>query len=422
MPIQFIHGRPTIAEALGQGAYAGIQQGLNQRIQEQQEQKKLDRQREQNALTNKMIFGSSEYGDADPAMALEMHKIKMAHGLTERHSAFQAALAGQSPQMEMEENIPQGNIAPGTDQELPFMAPYEERQAAPKNYSEPKTDITPKVEKKPLSEIDQMKQNRQKAIDIYNKEKDPVLKEKMYKDLNSASAQIRAAEKNEREKESLEESKRAGRYTREAPQREFLKTMDEEYNSTLKKRPIYKTMEKLGPKLTSTTALKKWTMDHFHIPAGVMLRPDEEVLGKVSEQLLRGIGTDFRGRILQSEVESYIRSNPSLLNSPEGLVKLAKISMSLDKVIEKKWKVANQIRKEARAIGEELPEDISSQVMEKSSDFYDQAFNDIERIAGEKFERPTDMITVIAPDGSEGEMPRERAEAAVVSGRGWRIK
>ena len=197
--------------------------------------------------------------------------------------------------------------------------------------------------------------------------------------------------------------------------KEFIKKIDDEFNNTLKKRPIYRIMEAKAPELQKGSTLRKFISEKYHIAPGLMFKPNEEVLEKLSQQLLRGISGDYKGRILQSEVENYTKSNPSLLNTPEGMQKLAKISMALDEVSEKKFNLKNEIVKDYRKRKEPLPEDLETQIMEKVADFQDESYRKVEDIMNVSGVENSnmEMVSVINPDGVMGKMPRKMADEAI---------
>jgi hypothetical protein len=206
--------------------------------------------------------------------------------------------------------------------------------------------------------------------------------------------------------------------------REYIKKLNDEYNSSLKKRPIYKTLESKAPELQKGSVLRKYLMDKYDLPAGFMLDKTGEVLEKLSQNLLRGISADYKGRILQSEVENYLKGVPSLANTPEGIVQLSKISLEMDKLSEMKWKLANEIKKDYRARGERLPEDLETQVLEKSEKFADDVYKNIENIIGSKQLQEVEDEPVIVTNlktGRTGPMPRKFAEEAAKTG-GYQIK
>lgn len=201
--------------------------------------------------------------------------------------------------------------------------------------------------------------------------------------------------------------------------REFIKQLNTDYGKALKQRPIYKLMESKAPEIQKGSVARRFLMDRFELPAGMMLNPTEEGIDKVAQQLLRGISADYKGRILQSEVENYMRSNPSLLNSPEGMQKLARMSMALDKMTEKKWHLKNEIVAQHKKEGQPLPEDLESEILEKAPDYSDEAYYEIEKIMGVNGVQKINDVVVVSPEGKSYTLPKSKVNEALQAG--WKL-
>lgn len=359
-------GEPTqgsrIGEAIGQGLGQGFQVGMQSKLSDLLQQRQIEREASENERINENLYKIKSR--ANPTVVGNLYKLMLEHGGMEMSNRARAIAVGLPV-----ESVPQTDMIP---ESLPKII----------NPNEPIQELTTPESRtqgyEPGSTKD-LENRRSQVIDAYNKEKDPSVKKEIYSIVKDLNNQILGQKREERE------SKLAN-YKLETEQRGVIKKINDDYNATLKKRPIYRIMESKAPELQSTTTLKRFLMDKFDLPPGLLLNPDAEVLEKVSQQLLRGITAEYSGagRILQSEVENYVRSNPSLLNSPEGMQKLAKISMEFDNIAEKKWQLKNQIVKEYRAMKEPLPEDIDTQILERSKDFEEEAFKKIEDIMNVK--------------------------------------
>lgn len=355
-------GEPTqgsrIGEAIGQGLGQGFQIGMQSKLSDLLQQRQIEREASENERINENLYKIKSR--ANPTVVGNLYKLMLEHGGMERSNRARDIAVGLPV-----ESIDQTNMI---SESLPKTI----------NPNEPIQELTSPESRtqghEPGSTKD-LENRRSQVIDAYNKEKDPSVKKEIYSIVNDLNKQILDQKKEKREN-------KLANYKLEAEQRGVIKKINDDYNATLKKRPIYRIMESKAPELQSTTTLKRFLMDKFDLPPGLLLNPDAEVLEKVSQQLLRGITAEYSGagRILQSEVENYVRSNPSLLNSPEGMQKLAKISMEFDNIAEKKWQLKNQIVKEYRAMKELLPEDIDTQILERSKDFEEEAFKKIEDI------------------------------------------
>lgn len=348
-------GEPTPQSVMGESFGEGLSQGLQYKLSDMLEQNK-------NKKLNTELFGIDS--GASPQIVSNLYKLMVEHGGTERANRARTIAAG----------LPSG--VPGPTETIPEQIPKTINPKAPILEAKAPEAKAPVYE---TGSSQDLENRRAQIIDAYNKEKDPAVKKEIYSTVKDLNKQILDQKKEERETKLTN-------YKLEEEQRGVIKKVNDDYNSTLKKRPIYRLMESKAPELQSTSTLKRFLMDKFNLPAGLMLNPDSEVLEKVSQQLLRGITADYSGagRILQSEVDNYIKSNPSLLNSPEGMQKLAKISMEFDNIAEKKWRLKNQLVKEYRSRKESLPEDLDTQILEMSKDFEEEAFKKIENIMNVK--------------------------------------
>ncbi|MCE5319404.1 MAG: hypothetical protein LLG04_18820 [Parachlamydia sp.] len=380
-----------MGQALESGAQAGLQMKLSQMMEKQQQDQIMQR----NAEINKKMFGIDS--GVDPQIAFGLHKLIVEHGGMQRANRAAAIAAGLPVEPEgaelEEEKLPK---------KYDLNGPFPEDQPKP-----------PAMPKGPaFGSLDDLKNRRTLLMQEYNKEKDPTVKKEINTSLKDVNNQIMK----EREVSSKEQ---AQRFKYEEEPRKYIKQLSDDYNSTLKKRPIYKILESKAPELQPRSTLRRFLMERYDLPAGLLLNPTEEALEKVSQQLLRGISSDYKGRILQSEVENYVKSNPSLLNSPEGMQKLAKMQMAMDEVAEKKWKYAKDLRKDFRSKGQALPEDFEEMVLDKASEFQDESYqkiNDILNLKGLQSAIPEGKVRVQDKEGNVGLIDLNRLDEAISRG------
>ena len=123
----------------------------------------------------------------------------------------------------------------------------------------------------------------------------------------------------ESEKRNVTAEKKAN-YQMEKDQRDYVKQVNKSYEATLRKKPIYKLMEEKAGEIKPMSVYRKYLSERWGAPPGTVFNSTEQVLDKMGNQLLQGVASSFdQARILQTEVESYIKANPSLLNTPEGM-------------------------------------------------------------------------------------------------------
>jgi hypothetical protein len=408
-------------EAIGQGLASGIQSGtqmgLSAKMQQMFEDQAMAKQQSYNAKQNLSLFGN-EYGGVDPRIAASVHQQQLEYGnLQALNDAFKE-LQGEPRDIgfrgpQMARTLPAGE-APM----LPYEdMPAEEPIAQPESFKAPSDQIPKQVAKEPLS-YEQKVDNLNKWYSANSARLGPKGQKMLQATYNRQLDQLAKEESIAEAKKSRQLKERTTKFSLEAPARETIKKIDDEYNATLKKRPIFKIMESKAPEVQPLSVLRRYFTERFDLPIGALLNPTEQSLEKISNMLLRGIGSDFKGRILQSEVDTYLKSNPGLFNTPEGMQKLAKISMALDDIAEKRWDLKNKIVKQYKKAGEILPEDLDTQILEKSSEFASDAYKKVEDIMNVKGleKNMEELIPVVGPDGKNYKLPMKFLEKAESEG------
>jgi len=141
------------------------------------------------------------------------------------------------------------------------------------------------------------------------------------------------------------------------------------------------------------------------IPLGVLGNPDAEQFEKLSQELMKNITGTYGSRILQTEVVSFMKSIPTLMNSPEGQKRLIE-----------QWKILNEgkkiyydaykdIRKETP---NRLPPDLHERVIDKAEERLDSL--------SEKFRQMNSFVTIIDPNGIPRSVPENMVEELVSKG------
>jgi hypothetical protein len=169
-----------------------------------------------------------------------------------------------------------------------------------------------------------------------------------------------AQEKQER-KEAFEE-KKFDREANLAESKDFRQDIRDQYQLSLDRNLIYDQMENLSEKDLAgpfAASLAK----RFDIPISMLSNPDSETYEKLSQTLTRGVSQAYRGKILQSEFESFAKQIPTLMNSKDGRKRIVKVMRMLDKPSELRFKTYRDI---VRKNNGRVPFDIQDQVIEKT--------------------------------------------------------
>jgi hypothetical protein len=77
-------------------------------------------------------------------------------------------------------------------------------------------------------------------------------------------------------------------------------------------------MEELNKEGNLTAPWAAQLSESLNIPISVISNPQSEEFQKLSQDLARGVTKAYRGRILQSEFQTFMKTLPTLLNSKEG--------------------------------------------------------------------------------------------------------
>lgn len=113
-------------------------------------------------------------------------------------------------------------------------------------------------------------------------------------------------------------------------------------------------------KLT-TPVIAKFS-ESLGIPLSVLANPESEEFQKVSQDLLSNIKEVYGNRILEVEVNNFLKTIPTLMNSQEGRARVIRDLKLLNKGAEIKYKAYRDIRKK----GGKIPLDIHEQVLDKA--------------------------------------------------------
>lgn len=428
---------------------------LNNKMQEMYEDKKTQKALDVNAKINKSIFGN-EYGGADPTQAMAYHKFQTEHGGQQRINSFRDLLvngdengsvgqASGSPTTRTKEmfneasqggyqnrspvpqtmlptgQIPQNNQLQQPQAQPPQLIPQREIGSTqpppqvegpiPKKLSIKDVDNLSKPTK-PLNPIEQMRQNRQRAVEAYNKERDPLVKEQMYKDIRAVSDDIRR----EREVTSRESKDFMAREKHDkemqSETKEYLGQLQKAHQTLESKNVNLKAIEDLSTTGSPTKWLKQIS-NWMGIDENLLLGADSETINKLSNDLVPGIVQTYEGaagRILKSEADSFVKSIPSLYQTESGRKTVARYVRKSNELKENEYQSSRALAKQYRSEGKRLPElqDFQDEVLEHGQDRRREILQEMHKIATESL--PVQKVDSLEDgsfyrEGTEADMP-----------------
>lgn len=201
-------------------------------------------------------------------------------------------------------------------------------------------------------------------------------------------------------------------YEKGAPAREYVKEAQTKLMGWQKQKPIFKYMAENAKNISELARYKSGLAKLLGIDPTLALKDPEQVMNKMSYQVLQGIGSVFPGRILATELDTYMRANPNIMNSPKALEQIANIVLENGKLIENEYKTIKDLRKKYSD-----REDLFDAVQEKMQPEYDSINNKINKItSGEWRTDKGQTVRVQSPDGKTGTIPLNQLEEAIKQG------
>lgn len=156
-------------------------------------------------------------------------------------------------------------------------------------------------------------------------------------------------------------------------------------------------------------------LDLFGIPLGVLENPSNELYDKVSQDLLKGLPESYGSRILQVEVQNFLKTIPRLINSPDGRRMIASNALKLGEMKEAFYK---EMRRQQETYGEKdekLPKDFQQKVFDNVKPQLDRINNEFMKIAEIK-SVPPGTVPYFNPQGEISFVPKDKTSWAEQNG------
>ena len=177
-------------------------------------------------------------------------------------------------------------------------------------------------------------------------------------------------------------------------------------------------MQELSDKGSLSTPLMGTALNKMGLPISILGNPDNEEYAKIEADFVRGVSKVFPGgKISDYEVRAFMKTIPSLMNTPEGRAAIIKNRRLLNEASKLKYDAYKEVLKEnggrkPRNMGLLIEEKIGSRMAEIEDEFRTGMS---EQVA--KFQQP---IRMISPKGYEVDIPPNEIEAAYEAGARWR--
>jgi hypothetical protein len=162
----------------------------------------------------------------------------------------------------------------------------------------------------------------------------------------------------------------------------------------------------------STPAMVK-TLDAMGIPLSVIGNPDNEEYSKVQAEYVRDVSKVFTGQIRVAEIEAYMKTVPTLMNSPEGMraiIKNRKIQNEARKV---RYDAYKEVIKENKG---RKPNNMGILIEEKAGARLAELANQYKQGTHEAMDKFQPSLRMIDPDGNPIDVPTYKIESAQKAG------
>lgn len=156
-------------------------------------------------------------------------------------------------------------------------------------------------------------------------------------------------------------------------------------------------------------------LEKLGIPLGALEDPSSELYNKVSLDLLKGLPETYGSRILKVEVDNFLKTIPSLMNSPDGRRMVASNMLKLGEMKETFYNEMRRQQKDSLEKNKPLPRDFEQSVFDQVKPRIDKINNEFVKLSEIKAV-PPNTIPFFSPSGEVEFVPKEHAQWATENG------
>lgn len=155
-------------------------------------------------------------------------------------------------------------------------------------------------------------------------------------------------------------------------------------------------------------------LDALGIPLGALKDPSSELYQKLSLDLLKGLPETYGNRILKVEVDNFLKTIPSLMNSPDGRRMIASNMLKLGEMKEVYYNAMRGEQEKAIKAHQPVP-DFQQKVFDQVKPQIDRINNEFVKLSEIK-SVPKDTIPFFSPNGEIEFVEKEHAQWAQENG------
>ena len=184
------------------------------------------------------------------------------------------------------------------------------------------------------------------------------------------------------------------------------------FESETKPRLMYLAKEAKNEDLIGPTAAA--FLEAMGIPLGALENPNSEAFQKISQDLLKGLPESYGSRILKVEVDNFLKTIPTLMNSPEGRRMIASNMLKLGEMKEVFY---NEMRKQQKDAIEsnKMPIDFQQNVFDAVRPQIDRVNREFLKMS-EVTSIPPNTVPFFNPNGEISFVPKDKEQWAIDNG------
>ena len=418
-PIETLLPKTTPASRAGESIGQGFSTGLNYAIQDMLQNKQMAKKAAYNSNVNKSIgkaVGDSRLGEllgaTDPQESIQLVKMLMEQGGLQRGLSGREAvygLGGGGEGQGQGQNQQQG----GFDQEMLQNIPIQHRPA-----------IDESAPSRLGTNVSNMESEKAEFKKIYDNEKSPKIKALLLDDWNKQKTFLQKEQENKRKdywkgKEFESQERQRAEKVEDTIRKDYFKPLKNTHERLQQSQEDLKVILELSKGKGSASKWKKELAKHFNLSENLFLNPDEEVIEKMSNNLMPGVASKYAGtgRILASEASSFAKSIPTLMQTEQGREITSRYIMKSNELKEIEYQEAVKLAKEFADNEQPLPRNFEDLVQQRADPKQRKILDEMHSIyAHQKPGVPSGYVPVINLSGKQTYIEEKDLEKAIEKG------
>jgi len=156
-------------------------------------------------------------------------------------------------------------------------------------------------------------------------------------------------------------------------------------------------------------------LEQLGIPLGALENPSSELYQKLSQDLLKGLPETYGNRILKVEVDNFLKTIPTLLNSPDGRRMIASNMLKLGEMKEVYYNSMREKQREFLDKNRPIPRDFQQVIFDQVKPQIDRINNEFIKMSEIKAV-PKGTVPFFSPMGEIEFVPLQHVDWATQNG------